>query len=107
LLSKLRYCGVGCFVGDVFVGALAGLYADDLSLLSPTPCGIQQLLAVCESYACEIDIVVNGDKSKCMLTAPTKYRATICGSNPQLTISGKDIEYLDRWCYIPILKNFQ
>jgi hypothetical protein len=44
LLCKLRDCGVGCFVGDVFVGALA--YADDLSLLSPTPCGIHQLLAV-------------------------------------------------------------
>jgi hypothetical protein len=105
LLSILRYCGVGCFVGDVFVGALA--YADDLSLLSPTPCGIHQLPPVCESYACEIDIAVNGDKSKCILTALTKYRATIYGSNPQLTTSGKDIEYLDRWSYTLILKKFQ
>jgi hypothetical protein len=48
-------------------------YADDLSLLSPTPCGIHQLLAVCESYAREIDIVFNGDKSKCTFTASTKY----------------------------------
>jgi hypothetical protein len=47
-------------------------YADDLPLLSPTLCGIHQLLAVCESYAREIDIVFNGDKSKCIFTALSK-----------------------------------
>jgi hypothetical protein len=98
LLSKLRDSRVGCFVGDVFVGALA--YADDLTLLSPTPSGIRQLLAVCESYAGEFDIVFNGTKSKCIFTAPTRYRDTIYGSNPQLTISGKDIEYVDQWPHL-------
>jgi Reverse transcriptase (RNA-dependent DNA polymerase) len=66
LLCKLRDSGVGCFVGGIFAGVLA--YADDLSLLSPTPNGIHQLLAICESYANEFDIVFNGAKSKCIFT---------------------------------------
>ena len=68
LLCRLRDSGVGCFVGSIFVGALA--YADDLSLLSPTPSGIRQMLTICESYAREFDIVFNGAKSKCIFIAP-------------------------------------
>jgi len=35
LLSLLRESNVGCFIGNVFEGALA--YADDIALLTPTP----------------------------------------------------------------------
>ena len=35
LLRLLRESNVGCFIGNVFVGALA--YADDIALLAPTP----------------------------------------------------------------------
>jgi len=35
LLHLLRESNVGCFIGNVFVGALA--YADDIALLAPTP----------------------------------------------------------------------
>ena len=34
LLSRLAESKIGCFIGDVFVGALA--YADDIALLAPT-----------------------------------------------------------------------
>jgi hypothetical protein len=98
LLCRLRDSGVGCFVGSIFVGALA--YADDLSLLSPTPSGIRQLLSICESYAREFDIVFNGAKSKCIFIAPPKYRASTYGPNPQFKISGQDIEYVDHWPHL-------
>jgi hypothetical protein len=93
-VPSIPYVWIEAPDSDVF------LRSSDLSLLSPTPSGIHQLLAVCESYAREFDIVFNGDKSKCIFTAPTKYRATIYGSNPQLTISGKDIEYVDHWPHL-------
>jgi hypothetical protein len=35
LLRKLQDSTYGCFIGDIFVGALS--YADDLTLLFPTP----------------------------------------------------------------------
>jgi Reverse transcriptase (RNA-dependent DNA polymerase) len=98
LLCKLRESGDGCFVGVIFVGALA--YADDLSLLLPAPSVIHQLLTICERYADEFDIVFKGAKSKCIFTVPTKYRASTYGPNLQLTISGKNIEYVDHWPHL-------
>ena len=58
LLIKLSLAGVGCYVGLNFVGALA--YADDIVLLAPTPTAMRKLLAICDSYASEYDIVFNG-----------------------------------------------
>ena len=46
LLVKLSQCGVGCFIGTQFVGALA---ADDIVLLAPNPSAMRTLLAICES----------------------------------------------------------
>ena len=34
LLSRLKSCGFGCYIGQSFVGALG--YADDVVLLAPT-----------------------------------------------------------------------
>lgn len=42
LLVRLSQCGVGCFIGFNFVGALA--YADDIVLLAPT--AMRRMLAV-------------------------------------------------------------
>jgi hypothetical protein len=41
LLCNLRDSGAGC------IGALA--YADDISLVSPTPSGMRKLLSICEN----------------------------------------------------------
>ena len=47
-------------MGKFFVGALA--YADDLTLLAPTPRSLRRLLTICEEYASEFDIIFNGAK---------------------------------------------
>jgi hypothetical protein len=72
LLCNLRDSGVGCYIGDIFIGALA--YADDISLLSPTPSGMRKLLLICENYATEFKIRFNAAKSKYIFIAPSKYR---------------------------------
>ena len=60
MLVKLSRCGVGCFIGAQFVGALA--YADDTVLLAPSPSAMRKLLAICESYASDFDVLFNASK---------------------------------------------
>ena len=62
LLERLKNTGVGCHMGNRFVGALA--YADDITLLAPCKSVFSILISVCENYAAEYDIMFNGDKSK-------------------------------------------
>ena len=45
----LRDSGVGWFVGNVYVGALA--YADDIALLAPTASAMRQLLCISDQYS--------------------------------------------------------
>ena len=60
LLCILRESNVGCFIGDVFVGVLA--YADDVTLLAPTPSAKRHLLYICEQYGRKFSIVFNANK---------------------------------------------
>jgi hypothetical protein len=73
LLIKLRMSGVGCFVGLNFTGALA--YADDIVLMAPTPSAMRKLLAICDEYAAQYDIIFNADKSKFLVIAAHKRRS--------------------------------
>jgi len=49
LLQRLYESGVGCYIGNVFVGAL--VYADDVVLLAPTHSAMRRMLRVCEDVA--------------------------------------------------------
>jgi len=61
LLQMLRESNVGCFVGNVYVGALA--YADDLALLAPTAQAMRELLYICSEYGKKFSIKFNATKS--------------------------------------------
>jgi len=49
LLVQLRNSGIGCHIGNFFVGALA--YADDLALLTPSASAMRTLLKICDDYS--------------------------------------------------------
>ena len=49
LLTLLSDAKVGCYIGHVFVGALA--YADDIVLLAPTARATRKLLSLCDEFA--------------------------------------------------------
>jgi len=68
LLCRLEKANVGCFIGNVFVGALA--YADDVVLLAPTPRAMRIMLGICDSYANEFHVIYNAKKSKCIVCKP-------------------------------------
>jgi hypothetical protein len=44
LLTALSNAGVGCYIGNNFVGALA--YADDIVLLAPSASALRRMLAI-------------------------------------------------------------
>ena len=86
LLQRLRYSKIGCWIGSVYVGVLA--YADDVTLLAPTPRAMRLQLQICEDYAREYRIVFNATKSATMFTARRKVRIY---DDLQFFIDGKRI----------------
>ena len=60
LIEILRNCNIGCRYGNHYMGVYC--YADDLSLLSPTFTGLQEMLKICELYANNYDIIFNAKK---------------------------------------------
>ena len=70
LLKELRLLGVGCYIGDVFLGATG--FADDLALIAPCRSAMLQMLQVCESFARKNSLTFSTDpnptksKTKCM-----------------------------------------
>jgi len=72
LLLAMSNSHVGCFTGDVFTGALA--YADDIVLSAPSASALRNMLAVCDKYAVDFDMLFNADKSKCMIVLPPSRR---------------------------------
>jgi len=73
LLTRLSSYGVGCFASLDFAGALS--YADDIVIVAPTPTAMRQLLAICDSYASEFDIVFKLINLNCYIVVPNKRRA--------------------------------
>ena len=63
---------VGCFIGDVFTGALA--YADDIVLCAPSATALRKMLVVCAKHASDFDMAFNADKSKCLIVFPPSRR---------------------------------
>ena len=68
---SLYRAGLGCYIGHMFVGALA--YADDLILLAPTPHAMQCMLQLSAEYAKDYDVLFNANKSKCLICRPSGF----------------------------------
>ena len=95
----LSHAGVGCFIGSNFVGALA--YADDITLLAPSALALRKMLAICDSYANDYDIVFNAKKSKCLVLFPSTRRF-LYDSLKHCTfyIGDKPIEFVDSFSHL-------
>ena len=100
LLVRLAARKIGCFMGHYFVGALA--YADDLVLLAPTPRAMRSMLAVCDTFGVDFNVVFNANKSKCVII-PHHYgktRSYCCSVKPVFTIGSNIIEFVDHWPHL-------
>ena len=98
LLCMLAESKMGCFIGNVFVDALA--YADIIALLAPTTRAMRLMLGICYDFAQEYAIVFNAKKSKYIWV---KHRSTIkvaSDRKPQFVIGDSVIEYVDSWPHL-------
>ena len=64
LMIKLEESGYGCHIRHIFVGELS--YADDITLLSPSLRGLNEMLQFCSLYAYNFDIIFNSKKTVCI-----------------------------------------
>ncbi len=88
LLRQLKDSGVGCYMGNHFVGAIA--YADDIIFICPTKRLLDILTGICEVYAYEFSITFNAKKSIFLVFKGrecVEANATIC-----MYVNGDKIE---------------
>jgi len=95
LLCAIRKSGVGCYIGHVFVGALA--YADDVTLLAPTPQAMRHMLKICEEYGKRFSIVFNATKSAWLHVTKRKQSGKCV---PQFFIDGQRIQCISRYTHL-------
>jgi len=99
LLVALSKAGVGCYVGSVFVGALA--YADDLVLIAPSATALRKLLSICDTYAHEYSMSFNAQKSKCLVILPRTRRFLAPLLNDcRFQIGGNNMEMVSSYCHL-------
>ena len=102
LLNRLSDSGVGCYMGDAFVGALA--YADDIVLIAPSPSAMNRMLLIFDEFAIEYNVLFNASKTKCIYFCPKSrsnlllHSYNVCDLN--FTISGNVIEFADRYKHL-------
>ena len=64
LILALKESGIGCHLNGMFVGAL--IYADDVTLLTPTSMALKAMFNTCTNYAASHNLLFNASKTKCM-----------------------------------------
>ncbi|XP_013774922.1 uncharacterized protein LOC106459806 [Limulus polyphemus] len=60
LLTELRNCGQGCYIGRTVAGVFA--YADDIILLAPSRTGLLNMLEIAEQIGKDLNIKFNPAK---------------------------------------------
>jgi len=99
LLQRLYESGVGCYIGNVFVGALA--YADDVVLLAPTHSAMRMMLRICEDFAKEFCVVFNPTKSMCMLVSKSRPKRALVGiEGSYFTLDGTRLSFVDKCMHL-------
>jgi hypothetical protein len=110
VLCRLQSAGVGCYIGQFFVGACACLYADDLTLLAPTASAVRRVLAICERLAYDFHVTFDVDSSLGLLIlASTCKSPLVCFVDrhgiltaPMSSITGRNIYFCaKRYCSSP------
>ena len=64
LMVTLKKSGLGCYIGEWFLGAL--VQADDIVLLAPSANAMRNMIAICDVFAKEYHVTFNCNKTKCI-----------------------------------------
>jgi hypothetical protein len=106
LLLLLARSAVGCHIGKNFLGALA--YADDITLIAPSPNAMRTLLRVCDEFAEEYFVTFNAKKTKCIYYPRMHCTGTHDDNvnlKPLFFVNGNSIEYVQKWPHLGHILN--
>ena len=95
LSNRLNNLKIGCVLGNSILNHL--MYADDLVLISLSTYGLSKLIAECEKFGLQFDILFNSKKSAIMFFQPT------CMTNmnlPVFKIGGENINVVSDYVYL-------
>jgi hypothetical protein len=101
LLTELKIDGVGCFIGNWFVAALA--YADDVVLLANTARAMRTIQAMRDKFVGGFNVTFIAKKSK-SLTFNVHEDLTALAPT-RLAIGGDSIENVSIWSHLGHLFN--
>ena len=96
LLTRLSLSDAGCYYGHLFAGAIC--YADDLTLLAPTPSAMQALLNICSEFAAEYDVQFNCAKSNVVECGDNRRR-----QRPVFLLSGATLPHSNNALHLGLL----
>ena len=98
LLKEVVTCRIGCNIGGLFINILA--YADDIVLIAPSWRALQHLLNIAAQQSTEINMVLNANKSVCMVF-PSRDRSTVVSSSfPPLCVGNDLLHFVPCFKYL-------
>jgi hypothetical protein len=106
LLLLLARSAVGCHIGRNFLGALA--YADDITLITPSPSAMRTLLRLCDEFAKDYFVTFNAKKTKCIYYSSIQCTGTHDDKAklmPEFFVNGNVIEYVQNWPHLGHILN--
>ena len=107
LLLRLRNANIGCYIGNIFMGALA--YADDVALLAPTVSSMNLLLSICQQFSTDFNVQFNSNKSRLLMFGNNireDVNVTFMGSDILKVSSEKHLGYMIGDCaHIKVIDN--
>ena len=91
LLWELDNEGLGCYFGDMWLGAL--MYADDLILISGSVKQLQHMLDKCTNFGGKMDLTFNAKKS-CYFCTDHNVKLNLQLNEHELPCAGLSFMYL-------------
>ena len=75
------------------------IYADDTVIIAPSAHALQTLLAHCDNYAINCDIIYNSKKTVCMCIRPKLMKSH---NEPLIVLSGNSLQYVSSYKYLGV-----
>ena len=98
LIEQLKACGYGCHVIELCIACI--FFADDIVLLSPCHCGLQELLNICVAYCTKFCLDFNVNKSKVMIVGNDRADLTLfC----PLLLGNSPLEFISEYKYLGVV----
>lgn len=98
LLQQLQSCGVGARFGRLYLGCL--VYADDITLVSPTVSGMQEMLNICQRFTQEHGLLFNSKKSVATTFVRSRH---VRVADPEFILAGNALSHKTEFRHLGLL----